>query len=57
MFKQIITIIISHTDAVLDIADRVVIIEDGALACEGGIAEAEEKSAFLKALIGKAAVV
>lgn len=50
-------IIISHTDAVLDIADRVVIIEDGALACEGGIAEAEEKSAFLKALIGKAAVV
>lgn len=46
-------IVIAHTPAVLSLADRVVVVEDGAVTAQGGAAEAAERSAFLRAFTGK----
>lgn len=46
-------IVIAHTPAVLSLADRVVVVEDGVAAAQGGAAEAAERSAFLRAFTGK----
>ena len=50
-------IIISHTDAILSLADRAVVVENGVLAAEGPIEEVAEKNAFLRTLMGKEAAV
>lgn len=46
-------IIITHTAAVLPIADHVVVIEDGCVSAEGSVEEAAAASDFLKELVGK----
>ncbi|MBR0136178.1 MAG: ATP-binding cassette domain-containing protein, partial [Clostridia bacterium] len=50
-------IIISHTDAILSLANRAVVVENGVLAAEGPIEEVAEKNAFLRTLMGKEAAV
>lgn len=44
-------IIIAHTAAILDLADRVVVVEDGAVSAQGDPAEAAKKSRFLREFV------
>lgn len=46
-------IIIAHTTAVLPIADRLVVIEDGVVAAEGTVDEVKKSSRFFAAFVGK----
>ena len=46
-------IVIAHTAAVLSLADRVAVVEDGVVTAQGSVAEAAERSAFLRAFTGK----
>ena len=46
-------IVIAHTAAVLSLADRVVVVEDGVVTAQGDIAAAAERSAFFRAFAGK----
>ncbi len=46
-------IIIAHTAAVLSLADRVIVIEDGTVSAEGKPEEAQKTNAFLKELAGR----
>ena len=46
-------IIIAHTGAVLPLADRVVVLENGAVSAEGEISAVEKVSPFLREVMGK----
>lgn len=48
-------IIIAHTAAVLSLAERVVIIENGVVSAQGDISEVEKTSGFLREFAGKEA--
>ena len=47
------SIIIAHSAAVLELADRVVVIENGKTAAQGTVSEVRENSEFLRAMMGK----
>ncbi len=49
-------IVIAHTAAVLQIAERVVVIEDGVVSTEGETAEAVKTNRFLQAFVGEETV-
>lgn len=44
-------IIIAHTAAILELADRVVVVEDGVVSAQGDPAEAAKKSRFLREFV------
>lgn len=44
-------IVIAHTPAILELIDRVVVVEDGAVSAQGDIVEASKKSAFLREFV------
>ena len=46
-------IVIAHTAAVLSLAQRVVVVEDGVVTAQGTLAEAAEHSAFLREFAGR----
>ncbi len=46
-------IIIAHTAAVLSLAERVVVVEDGVVSAQGPVAKVAEHSQFLREFIGK----
>ena len=50
-------IIIAHTAAVLPIAERVVVIENGVVSAEGETAEAVKTNRFLRAFAGEEATI
>lgn len=46
-------IMIAHTAAVLELADQVVVLENGVVSAEGEIAVVQEKNDFVRELLGK----
>jgi ABC-type molybdate transport system ATPase subunit len=46
-------ILITHSGALLPLADRVVVLENGAVSGEGTVEEVSAQNAFLQALLGE----
>ena len=45
-------IVIAHSPAVLELANRVVVIKDGAAVYQGGVEQAVQENAFVRAFVG-----